>query len=71
MTTVTIYKSEACGVCHEVVPAVKALAKSRGANVRVVDVDQCHTDKCNRIEYTPYVEVDGRQVEVSQLERVL
>ena len=70
--TITIYKTQSCGYCPGVINHInRKYGGRRGVSVEVIDVDQCKTEKCEQIMYTPYVELDGRQVEVSQLEQIL
>ena len=71
MNTITIYKSDECGACATVVPLIKRLARNKGVNVKVIDVDECGK-KCDGIKYVPYIEVDGRKMDdVSQLANML
>ena len=71
MDTITIYKSDGCGVCATIVPLIKRLARNKGVSVNVIDVDECGK-KCDGIKYVPYVEVDGRKMsDLSKLAEML
>jgi len=60
MKRITIYSTNSCGVCQELVPLIRGLAKQKGIPVKVVDVDKCG-QPCDSIRYVPLIKVDGRK----------
>ena len=60
MKKITIYSTNSCGVCQELVPLIRTLAKKKGVPVSVIDVEKCGKP-CDSIRYVPLIEVDGRQ----------
>jgi len=72
MTTMTIYKSEKCGVCRQIVPRLEAYARRKGMKVEVVNVDNCTEERCREVKAVPTVMVDGREVrDMKQLAELL
>ena len=69
--TITVYKSEGCGGCRQVIPAIKALAKRKGMRVKVVDVDNCHTKECDDVKVVPTVKIGRREVSLRELASIL
>jgi len=68
---ITIYKSNKCGACAVLVPEIRRLAKEKKIRVQVIDVDKCHSKKCDAIGYVPKILVDGREVRTgAELKRV-
>lgn len=67
MANVTIYKSDGCGHCKQLVPVIKRNAKARGDKVTVKDIDRCHTDDCNSVAFTPLVVRNGKELSEAQL----
>jgi len=68
---IIVYKSDHCGVCAQVLPAIKELAKKKNISVKVIDVDACHTKECDAVKYTPLVKIDNREVSLEQLAQIL
>lgn len=60
MKQITIYSANSCGVCRELVPLIRGLAKQKGIPVNVVDVDKCGKP-CDSIRYVPLIKVDGHR----------
>lgn len=50
---------------------IRQLAKKKKIPVKVIDVDKCHTKECDDVRYTPAVKVDGKEVSLEQLARIL
>lgn len=71
MATITIYSDKSCDACRQIVPIVKSLAKKKGLAVKVVDVDKCHTPKCDSIHYVPFAEIDKKKVSLKKLAKIL
>jgi len=71
MAKLTIYKSDSCEACKQMVPIIKKNAKIRGDKVKVVDIDKCSSKECEAIEYTPTVLKDGKPVSGAELKRLL
>lgn len=71
--TITIYKSDHCGGCKQIVPIVKRLAKKKGISVKVVDVEKCDEQgKCDEVKYVPYVKIGNREVtDMRELAKIL
>lgn len=71
--TITIYKSDHCAGCRQIVPLVKRLAKRKGISVKIVDVEKCDEQgKCDEIKYVPYVKIRNREVtDMRELAKIL
>jgi thiol-disulfide isomerase/thioredoxin len=59
---VVLYKSSHCGACAQLVPLVLKVAAKKGVKIKIVDVDACGK-ACDRINYVPYVEINGKRVD--------
>jgi len=60
---ITIYKSDSCAACGELVPEIKKLSKGKkGLSIKVVDVEKCKTKMCDTIGYVPYITINGKEV---------
>ena len=71
MAKLTIYKSNECGACKQMVPVIKRNAKARGDKVTVKDIDKCTSKECREIAFTPTVLRDGKELSGAELERYL
>lgn len=71
MAKLTIYKSDQCLPCRQMVPVIKRNAKARGDKVTVRDIDKCSTKECEAVAYTPTVLKDGRELSGTELEAYL
>ena len=71
MARLTIYKSDQCLPCRQMVPVIKRNAKARGDKVRVIDIDSCKSKDCNAISLTPTVVRDGKELSKAELEKYL
>lgn len=66
-TSITVYKSNSCGGCKEIMPLIRKLAKKKGVTVKVVDIEHCKDrKKCDGIQYVPYLEFRGREIKTSK-----
>lgn len=67
MKQITVYKTNYCGACAEVVPLIKNLARRKGVHVTVVDVEKCGKP-CDWVRFVPALKVDGK---IRRIEEVL
>lgn len=71
MAKLTIYASNQCEPCRQMVPVIKRNAKARGDKVTVKDIDKCSTKECLAISLTPTVLRDGKELSSAELEKYL
>lgn len=67
MKHITVYKTNYCPACKEVVPLIKRLAQRKGVLVTVVDVENCGKP-CDWVRFVPALKVDGK---IRKIENVL
>lgn len=67
---IVVYKASWCGVCESVLPQIQQLADEKGVKLEVVDVDKCN-DECKKIRYVPFFEVDGKEMPIDQVVKML
>ena len=63
---ITVYAHHGCGGCRELLPIIKRLAKKKKIPVKVIDIEKCKTEKCNKLGYVPYIEFNHREIKTSQ-----
>lgn len=71
MATLTVYASKSCVHCAKIIPLVRQAAKRKKVQVNVVNVDNCHTSKCDAVRYTPFFEVSGKEVSLKKVVEML
>lgn len=71
MAKLTVYKSDQCGACKKLVPVIRRNARARGDKVKVVNVDNCSSEECKNIAFTPTVKRDGKELSDAELEKYL
>ena len=71
MARLTIYKSDQCLPCRQMVPVIKRNAKARGDKVTVKDIDKCSSKECEKVAYTPLIMRDGKELSGAELEGYL
>lgn len=71
MAKLTIYASNQCEPCRQMVPVIKRNARARGDKVKVVDIDHCHSKECLDVSMTPTVLRDGKELSEKEMERYL
>jgi len=67
--SLTFYHSPTCEACDYWEPLARTYAKQKGLRFRKVNVDECHTDRCDSMEGTPTVLVSGRELSLERLEK--
>lgn len=67
---ITVYHSDHCAACAQVVPVIQRAAQSKGVPVELVDVDKCGKP-CANIRYVPTVLLDGHEVSLKALAEAL
>jgi len=73
MTTIRFYSTDWCGFCKSEYPKVEQIAARLGYKVEKINVDQCPVylkKTCDRVEAVPMVEIDGKIMTVSELEKL-
>lgn len=65
-SAITVYKHDGCGGCRELLPVIKKLAKKRKIPLKVINVENCKTKKCDSLGYVPYIEYRGKEIKTSQ-----
>lgn len=73
MDNLTVYVNSNCGACHVQLPKIKEYSAKLGVSLEVVDIDRCpvkHKDKCSSLEWVPTLVYNGREIEVSDLEKM-
>lgn len=71
MARLIVYKSDLCFHCKQLVPVIKRNAKARGDKVTVRDIDKCHTDECNSVNFIPTLVRDGKELSEAQVKPYL
>lgn len=71
MTTLTIYKSNACEACKKIVPKIREKAKKRGWSIKTVNVDKCDSKECRDMSFVPTVRKDGKLMSDRELEGLM
>jgi len=69
--TLRYYWDPSCGVCEELKPAFKELAKIKGWTYREINVETCRSKICNDIEYVPTVYVGSKKLDLKKMEKLL
>lgn len=68
---IKVWVASWCGACKAELPKIEAAASKLGYSVQRIDISQCPTSekaKCESISFVPHIELNGREVSVSQLE---
>ena len=66
-----VFTAKWCGACKVELPKIRAAASKLGYSVQQIDISECaprDKAKCQRIEFVPHIELNGREISVSQLE---
>lgn len=66
-----VFTAKWCGACKAEMPKIRAAASKLGYSVQHVDISQCSPGdkaKCEGISFVPHLELNGREISVSQLE---
>lgn len=71
MAKLVVYASKQCDPCRQMVPVIKRNARARGDKVIVKDIDKCTSKECEKVNYTPTVLRDGKELSGAELERYL
>ena len=69
--SIRVYTARWCGACKAELPKIRAAASKLGYSVQQIDIAKCSPSekaKCNSITFVPHVELNGREISVSQLE---
>jgi len=69
--TLRYYWHPDCGVCEDLKPAFKELAKLKGFSYKEVNVVQCKSKICNDIEYVPTVYIGSKKLDFKEMEKLL
>ncbi len=69
--TLRYYWDPSCGVCEELKPAFKELAKLKGLKYKEVNVEKCKSKICNDIVYVPTVYIGNKQLDFKEMEKLL
>ena len=73
MSTIRFYSTDWCGFCKSEYPKVEQIAKRLGYKIEKINVDQCPVNlkkTCDRVVAVPMVEIDGKIMTVSELEKL-
>ena len=68
-----VYTTQWCGACKSELPRIRESAHKLGYSVSVVDVERCPVslkERCEKVEWVPHVELDGKEISVNQLEQM-
>ena len=71
MSVVRVWTARWCGACKVELPKIRAAASKLGYSVQQIDISECGPSdkvKCEGIEFVPHIELNGREISVSQLE---
>jgi len=71
MPKITAFYADWCGNCHTIIPKLRAYAKRNGYKFEKINVDKCHTEACESVDYVPHVMVDGRPMSDAELGRIV
>jgi len=72
MSKMTVYAQSNCNACREIIPILERLTSGKGIAMEVIDVDKCHTKKCDDVKFTPTIILNGREVKSArELKRML
>jgi len=71
MPKITAFYAPWCGSCHVVIPKVEAYARRNGISFEKIDVDKCHTETCNSVDFVPHILVDGHPISDAYLEKMI
>ena len=69
--TLRYYWDPSCGVCEELKPAFRELAKLKGYSYKEYNVETCKSKICNEIEYVPTVYVGSKKLDFKEMEKLL
>lgn len=67
----TFYFSPSCEGCAELEPVAREAARRKGWSFRKVNVEECRTDVCEGLDLVPTLYLDGREMSIGEMERVL
>ena len=73
MSVIRYYSTNWCGYCKTEYPKVEKIAARLGYKVEKINVDQCPVSlkrQCDRIDAVPMVEINGKVMSVSELEKL-
>ena len=71
MSVIRVFTARWCNACKAELPKIRAAASKLGYSVQQIDISQCSPSekaKCEAINFVPHIELNGREVSVSQLE---
>jgi len=68
---ITFYYHPMCSGCMEIKPIIKEIAEMKGWKYNEINVVGCKTKICNDLEYVPTIFVDGRQIELEDMDKLL
>ena len=69
--TLRFYYHNECDACKELQPAFKKIAKLKGWKFKKVNVDNCKTKICDRMDYVPTVYVGKKKLNFDDMEKIL
>jgi len=73
MSIIRFYSTDWCGYCKSEYPKVEKIAARLGYKVEKINVEQCPVNlkrQCDRIDAVPMVEINGKVMSVSELEKL-
>lgn len=71
MAKLTVYYSNHCEGCKQLLPKLSQAAKRRGLKLEKVDVEKCGSKECEKLSYVPAVYRDGKPLSDRELEGLL
>ena len=69
--TLRYYWDPSCGICEELKPAFKELARLKGFKYKELNVETCKSKICNELEYVPTVYVGNKKLDLKEMEKLL
>jgi thiol-disulfide isomerase/thioredoxin len=73
MSVIRYYSTNWCGFCESEFPKVERIASKLGYTIERINVEQCPIrlkQKCESIDAVPVVELNGKIMTVSELEKL-
>lgn len=71
MAKLTVYYSNHCEGCKTLLPRLSEAAKKRGLKLEKINIEDCSSPDCNRVEFVPAVYRDGKELSDRELEGLL
>ena len=73
MSVIRYYSTDWCGFCKTEYPKVEKIAARLGYKIEKINVEQCPVTlkkTCDRVDAVPMVELNGKIMSVSELEKL-